>query len=163
MMASMRSSGTAEVLQELRHLAVLRLEEGYSQEEVAEFLDVSRRTVGRWWHAWQHQGPQGLRLQPGRGRRCKLSEPQTEQVLDWLDHNPSHFGFPTEQWTAPRVAGLIQQRFGITMNPRYLNDWLKRHGVTPQMPQRQAQERNPQLIAGWIRYPWPRIKKRPGS
>ena len=32
---------------------------------------------------------------------------------------------PTELWTGPRLAHLIQQEFGIRLNPRYLSAWLR--------------------------------------
>lgn len=162
-MGPMQMAWDARVLEHLRHLAVRRWQEGYSAQEIAEFLDVSPRTVQRWWQAWREQGEAGLPLRPGGGRHPKLTPQQTEQVLGWLDQPPSAFGFSTEQWTAPRLAEILRQRLGVRMNVRYLNDWLRRHGVTPQIPGRQAQERDEELIAGWIRYQWPRIKKRPAN
>lgn len=161
MILAMVDPWTGETSERLRWLAILRLEEGERQEDVADFLGVSVRTVQRWWQAWRAEGFDGLRRKPGSGRPCILDPQQTEQVLDWMDRQPSHFGFPTERWTAPRVAWLIHQHFGLTLNHRYLNDWLRRHGVTPQIPQRQAQERGDEtLIQGWLRHQWPRLKKR---
>jgi transposase len=66
----------------------------------------------------------------------------------------------TERWTAPRLAFLIERSFGIRLHPRYVNQWLTNHGVTPQIPERQPRERNQALIDAWTRYQWPRIKKR---
>jgi transposase len=161
MIASMQQPWTVESLEPLRRLAVQRVLDGASPGEVADFLNISVRSVQRWVRGWQESGDVALVSRPKPGRPPKLTERQTETVLDWMDRDPSPFGFPTERWTAPRVAWLIQQHFGLTMNHRYLNDWLRCHGVTPQIPQRQAQERGDDtLIQGWLRYQWPRIKKR---
>lgn len=153
---------SAEVLEQMRRLAMLRLEEGYSQAEVAEFLDVSPRTIRRWWRAWQSEGEASLPPGPRSGRPAKLTARQTERVLGWLDRHATEFQFLTERWTAVRLAGLIERHCGVVMNPRYLNDWLRAHGVTPQMPGRQARQRDEKLIAGWTRHQWPRIKKSAG-
>jgi transposase len=92
-----------------------------------------------------------------------LDAAQSAEVLGWPGGSASDFGFTTDQWTAPRVAGLIETRFGVVMNHRYLNDWLRRRGVTPQMPEPKAVERDERAIEAWVRYRWPRVKKRRGN
>ena len=63
------------------------------------------------------------------------------------------------------MASLIERRWGVRMNHRYLNDWLWRHGrVTPQVPERRPRERDEGAIRRWIDGRWPLIKKRrPGA
>ena len=151
---------TAEQWQCLRHLAVARCSQGNSQVDVARFLGVSLRAVQRWLHRYRLQGGDGLHDRHRVGRPPKLSEAQARQVLGWLERSPTEFGFVTERWTAPRLVALIDQFFDISMNARYLSDWLKRRGITPQVPQRRARERNQQVIDDWIARQWPRIKKR---
>jgi transposase len=71
------------------------------------------------------------------------------------------FGFVTDRWTAPRVALLIEDRFGVRMHHRYLNDWLwRRGGITPQVPERRPVERDERAIRRWLDERWPAIKKR---
>ena len=81
-------------------------------------------------------------------------------VLHWLDRRPTEFGFVTERWTAPRVASVIRHRLGVSMNPRYLNTWLRERGITPQVPPRLARERDESVIAHWLTHTWPGIKKK---
>lgn len=150
---------TALMLEQTRLLAVLRLADGWSQQEVADFLDVRPRSVRRWHRDFRLRGEAGLASKRGRGRPCKLDSEQAAQILSWLDRSACEFGFPTDRWTAPRVGSVIRRRFGVGMNHRYLNDWLARQDVTPQMPQRQPRERNQKLIDAWVQQQWPRIKK----
>jgi transposase len=154
---------TAQMLEQVRLLAMLRLADGWSQQEVAQFLGVSVRTVRRWRRRFRREGEAGLAPKPGRGRPPKLSDAQAEQVLSWVERSPCEFGFATERWTAPRLGCVIEQSFGVHLNHRYLNDWLRRRGVTPQMPQRQPRERDQALIDAWVARQWPRIKKRPAT
>jgi transposase len=151
---------TAPVPEQVRLLALLRLAEGLTQQDVAEFLGISTRSICRWQSRLRDHGQAGLLDRSRSGRPPKLDAKQVEQVLSWLDRSACEFGFATERWTAPRVAWVIEQAFGVRLNHRYLNDWLRRHGITPQMPQRQPRERDETLIEAWVRQQWPRIKKR---
>jgi transposase len=152
---------TAPFAEQVRILALLRWSQGWTQEEVAEFVGVHPRTVRRWRGRLRREGESGLSNRPRSGRPPKLSAAQTEQVLGWVEQNPRDFGFVTQRWTAPRLTAVIEEAFGVQLNHRYFNDWLRRHGVTPQIPERRPRERDPLLIEAWIRHQWPRIKKKP--
>ena len=159
----MRDKGSPEEHERRRLLAVQRVLEGYSTEEVAEFLGVDPRSVRRWIAAYREGGGQGLLSRPVSGRPPKLKATQEKIVRRWLADSPREHGFETELWTAPRVGQLIREEFGIQLNPRYLSTWLRERGFTPQKPQRVPRERDPKAIAAWLESDWPRIKKRPGD
>ena len=132
----MRTQGSPEELEHRRRLAVQRLTEGYSADEVAEFLDVSPRTVWRWLALFRGHGPEGLWARPVPGRPRKLTTTQEKIVLRWLRDNPTGTRVRHRTMDAPRLVQLIQQEFGISFNPRWLSSWLRDHGFTPQKPQR---------------------------
>jgi transposase len=102
-----------------------------------------------------------LKAKPHPGRPPRLSASQERQVLQWFRRSPREFGFPTDLWSAPRVTGLIQRKFGKEFHPHYINQWLAERRVTPQKPERQARERNDREVRRWLRKEWPRIKKSP--
>ncbi len=149
--------------EQLRRLAVLMVRDGDAPEDVADLLEISERSVWRWLSRWRRRGrlgDAGLVTRPGRGRPPKLTGRQAAQVLRWINSSPCDFGFATERWTAPRVASVIEQRMSVRMNHRYLNEWLRVRGITPQVPPRLARERDEGLIAAWVAHVWPDIKKR---
>jgi transposase len=152
---------TADAAGYVRRLAVARVKAGYTQVSVARILGVGQRTLRRWVFQDRRGGEAALASRAPGGRPPKLDGRKTAAVLGWLGRSPREFGFVTERWTAPRVAELIRREWGVSMNHRYLNSWLARHGVTPQIPARQAQERDEQGIIRWVRYVWPHIKKGP--
>ena len=153
----------ADPLASLRRLAVRRVDEGHSQVEAAELLGVSTRSIRRWIAADRDGGAKALMTKARPGRPSKLTDEQVTQILGWLnDASPCDFGFPTERWTAPRVASLIERRFGVPMNHRYLNRWLRRHGISPQVPEQVARERDEPAVRRWVTHVWPWIKKKPG-
>jgi transposase len=151
----------AAALEHLRRLAMARLDEGYQPRDVAAFLEVSVRSVQRWAQVRDLHGEEALLMRPRPGRPPKLDAAQAAQVVSWLEENPCDFGFPTQRWTARRVAELIAKELGVQMHHRYLSRWLRRRGITPQIPVRVAQERDEAEVRWWVRTVWPRIKKKP--
>jgi transposase len=158
----MMTKGTPAEWARRRRLAVQRLRLGYTQQEVANFFDVHPRSVQRWMQAYREGGMAGLKAKPHRGRPPRLSSQEERQVLQWFRRSPREFGFPTDLWSAPRVADLIQRQFGKKFHPHYLNQWLAERRITPQKPERQARERDDREVRRWLREDWPRIKKSPG-
>jgi transposase len=162
-MAPMRTEGPPNELENRRRLAVQRVLEGYSTQEVADFLGVDPSSVRRWVAAFRNRGAEGLVARPASGRPPKLTLTQEKIIRRWLHDSPSEHGFKTELWTAPRLARLIHEEFGILLNPRYLSAWLRDRGFSPQKPGRVPRERDPEAIAAWLESDWPRIKKRRGG
>lgn len=154
----MRTRGSAQELEGRRRLAVQRLQEGYTKAAVARFLGVHLRTVRRWHTRFREDGDDGLAAQPHPGRPPYLKPHQERRALTWLRKNPRSFGFATELWSAPRLAQVIERKFRVRFHPRYLNTWLKRRGITPQKPERQARQRDPAAIDRWLTHEWPRIQ-----
>jgi transposase len=156
---------TANELEQARGLTIQLFLEGQTPSEIAPLLGVSVRSVQRWIANWDAGGEQALLTRPRSGRPAKLTLSQKRQVLHWVaQRSPTAFGFASERWTAPRVALLIAQRFGVTMNHRYLNDWLRRHGpITPQVPERKVYQRDELQIHAWMQEQWPRVKKTPDA
>src|SRR4051794_36978 len=161
----MRPHGSPELLEYRRVLAVRLAEAGLDAGEIAGVLDADVRSVQRWLRTAGSDpaGLAGLVAKPHPGRSPKLTDAQAERVLSWLDHSPTEFGFATDRWTAPRLAAVLERELHVTMNRRYLSDWVRRHGVSPQVPERVPREKDPVLVAGWVRHQWPRIKKRPAT
>ena|SRR5271166_2541191 len=159
MLLLMRPIGSPTELEHRRRLAVQRVLEGYATQEVADFLGVDGATVRRWVAAFRRHGEQGLAARPAAGRPRKLTTTQEKIIRRWLTEKPSEHGFPTELWTGPRLAHLIQQEFAVRLHPRYLTAWMRERGFTPQKPQRVPRERDPEAIHQWLTTQWPRIKK----
>jgi transposase len=156
----MRHKGSPEEHEHRRLLAVQRVLEGYSVEEVAEFLGVDPRSVRRWLAAYREGGGPSLLSRPVAGRPPKLTLSQEKIIRRWLAGSPGEHGFETELWTASRLGQLIQEEFDVRLNARYLSAWLRDRGFTPQKPQRVPRERDPKVIAAWLESDWPRIKKK---
>jgi transposase len=156
----MRNAGSPDALESRRYLAVQRVAEGYSTQEVADFLGVDPSSVRRWLAVCRRHGVDGLTARPVPGRTPKLTPSQEKIVLRWLSDSPTEYGFPTDLWSAPRLAQLIEPEFGVHFNPNYLSTWLRQRGYTPQKPRRVPREQDDEAIAQWLAEDWPRIKQK---
>lgn len=154
------NSWTDTELERRRFLAVQRVNQGYKQVEVAQFLGVDPRSVRRWMQTYRRGGWEALQAKGRPGRPPHLDATQSATVLGWIRQSPTAFGFPNELWTARRVAQLIRQHFGVSFNYRYLSAWLTERAITPQKPQRRARERDQKRIDRWVAEDWPRILKK---
>lgn len=144
----------------VRRIAVEMVEDGESVDEVAQTLGFAPRSVWRWMRAWNSGGAAALACAPRSGRPPKLTAEASASVLSWLERSPSEFGFVGERWTARRLAKVLLQEKKISLNHRYLSDWLGRHDITPQLPQRVPFERDEAKVAAWAAEQWSKIKKK---
>jgi transposase len=129
--SEMRTHGSPVELERRRRLAVQRVLEGYSTDEVAEFLGVDARSVRRWVAAYRQEGEPGLASRPTSGRPPKLTLTREKIIRPWLADSPTEHGFDTELGTAPRLARLIGEEFGIGLHPKSLSAWLRDRGSSP--------------------------------
>jgi transposase len=143
-----------------RRLAVEMAENGVSVQEVAELFGVAERSVWRWRRAFRAGGEGALATASRMGRPPKITREVAVKLLGWLNRSACDFGFVNDRWTARRLVCVLERESGILLNHRYLSDWLSRHEITPQMPQRVPRERDESNVAAWISGQWPLLKKK---
>jgi transposase len=135
--------------------------EGWSQVRIAEALGVSRGAVSKWFKAATTDGPQALLRRFAPGGVSRLNQEQLLQLDGWLrqEGGASAFGFVGEVWTRPRVARLIEGRFGVKYHPSQVGRILRKMGFSPQKPVKQARQRDEASVERWINEEWPALKK----
>ena len=151
---------TRSALAQRRFLAVQRVAEGLPATQVAEVLGVHRETVRLGVRTHRAGGDEALRGTPHPGRTPFLTPDQEAQVRTWLAQRPTALGFPTDRWTAARVAQLIRDRLGVTYHPNYLREWLTNRGYTPQKPKRRAKQQNPERVEEFLETTYPALQKK---
>ncbi len=72
---------------EWRRLHALELkEQGRSQQEIAEALNISKAAVSQWVTALREQGREALRSRPHTGAPRRLDTQEIERLPDCLSH-----------------------------------------------------------------------------
>jgi len=157
----MRPFGSPAELERRRLRALDLLKEGLLPVEVAQRVGVDRRSVRRWRASFDAEGRAGVEARPASGRPPKLTETQRTRLEKALVRGALAHGFGTDLWTCPRVAELIERRFGVEYHVDHIGRLLHGLGWSPQKPERRARERDEEGIRTWVKTVWPRVKKKP--
>src|SRR4051794_39150473 len=113
------AGGTEECLfsgdwREWRRLRAWRLKAiGWSQRNIAEAFGVSATAVSRWIALANDGGPSALLKCPSPGRSRLLTDQDCATLEALLAEGATSHGWPTNLWTAGRVAQVIKAHFQI--------------------------------------------------
>ena len=127
----MRPKGSAEALEVRRRIAGKLLQEGMGIREVARLVGASSSSVCRWNKALQQGGMEALKAKPHPGRPPRLTPEQKQELEEILLKGPQASGFPTDLWTLPRVAKVIERNFGVKYHPGQVGAHPEGDGVEP--------------------------------
>src|ERR1700685_910787 len=130
-----------------------------AQASVARELKVSRMSVSRWHRQWKKSGMEALKAAPRAGRRPLLDSRHMHRVQAALRKGSRAHGFSADLWTLPRVATVIERIAGVRYHPGHVWKILGAMNWTLQKPERQAKERNSDLVDYWKTVRWPELKK----
>jgi transposase len=135
-------------------------QQGWSQQQIAEALGVSKGAVSQWMkRARDGGGAQALKRRPAPGARPRLSEQQRARLPELLARGAETHGFRGELWTCERVAMVIWREFGVSYHPAHVSRSLKALRQSLQKPQRRANQRDEEAIERWKEERWPSLKR----
>lgn len=148
----------------LRQQSIRLRQQSKPVAEIAEYLGVSRSTVGKWWAQYNQHGEAAL-VQDTRGRRAGEGQiineaKQARLRKSILDGYPEDYGIESALWTRRAVQSLIAHQCDVSMPIRTVGDYLKRWGYSPQRPLKRAYEQDPEAVAAWLEAEYPAIEQR---
>ncbi|KPI10127.1 Winged helix-turn helix domain containing protein, partial [Actinobacteria bacterium OV450] len=73
------------------------------------------------------------------------------------DYTPEDLLLGGPLWTRPLVAELIRMVTGVTMTERGVGKWLRRHGFSPQRPERRSYRQDQAKVDAWLEDEYPAI------
>lgn len=132
-----------------------------SRAEIARRLGASEVSVHRWYYAWREGGTTALKKAGRAGRKPRLDKADLKALDQVLREGAVAHGFPTELWTLPRIARVIEDITGERYHPGHVWRILRGLNWTLQRPARKAKERNEAEVQRWVAQEWPRVKKTP--
>ena len=135
--------------------------DGLSSGAIAHLLDAPRSKVSQWLSDYEHFGYEALLEGQRSGRPGQLTQQQQVQLEDIIDSGPTSWGFLSGVWSAPMVARVITEEFGIDYTARHVRRLLHQWGFSVQRPRRKLMRANPGEQNRWRRYTYPRLKKKP--
>ena len=102
--------------------ALLWLDEGCSQEEVAHRLGVDSRTVRRWVKTFRKSGLDGVCVIAHEGRKCTLTDVQLEGLEQEIKAGSFHNAKQARQW--------IVDNYSVKYSLSATKELLRRLGAT---------------------------------
>ena len=134
-----------------------------SQADAAAQYGVSSNTMSQWVSLYREQGEAGLAVQPqgrpeGSGRALSAEQGQAIRQLV-VDSMPCDHDIASATWTRQAVAELIVKRMGVDMTLQGVGQYLRRWGLTPQKPARQAREQDPEEVREFVEQTLPEVKE----
>ncbi|MBI4371465.1 MAG: transposase [Elusimicrobia bacterium] len=154
-----RPMGSPAQLEQRRLRALELLKAGHGALWVSRKIGCARSAVYAWQESFRKDGEQGLKAKPVPGRPIRLNALQRKQLARILLSGATKSGYPSEMWTARRVAEVTEKRFGVDYHPNHMWRFLRSLGWSCQKPIKRARERDEAAIEHWKRYEWPSIKK----
>ena len=98
----------------LRLLAAIAYRNGVTQQELAAWLGVERKTIYNWFTRIDPENvPESVRDEPRPGRPRKLDPAQQEALARALEDPPTEVGFDENRWTAPVLRDYVQETFDV--------------------------------------------------
>jgi transposase len=137
--------------------------DGWTHQEIAEALGVTKGAVSQWMTRVALEGEEGLRARPHLGATPKLSPEQMQVIPESLSHGAEAYGFRGEVWTCARIREVIKREFAVSYHKDHVSRLLKALGWTPQKPAERAAQRDEQKIIEWREETWPELKKKRGE
>lgn len=148
----------------IRERAVSAVIAGQSHREVARTMGIERAVVSKWVRWWRDGGWEGLKhRRRGRvaGEQQALKPWQQALIVNLIrDKHPDQLKLPGFLWTSDAVMELIDRKFGVRLAPRSVRRYLANWGFTPQVPARQALERDAEAVRRWLEVEYPKIKRK---
>lgn len=97
-----------------RLVAAIAYKNGVSQTELADWFDVRRRTIHRWFERIE-TGPLDRAIHDGDrpGRPRKLDESELAQVRETLRSSPGATGYDAATWTPDLLRRHLETTFGV--------------------------------------------------
>lgn len=141
-----------------RFHAVLLNAAGYSSGQIAALLQAPRSRISAWLARYEQDAWEGLLEGLHSGRPPALDALDRLLLADILDSGPVAYGFVSGVWTAPMVARVIHEEFGVQFHPSHVCRLLHELDFSRQYPHQPLAYADPLEQARWRQHIYPRIK-----
>lgn len=98
-----------------RARAVLKLVEGKTRMEVAQFLGINVKTLDKWQKAFRGLGINGLRTVPQKGNNNKLPLKSKEAIKKTINKkSPEELRLKGKFWTVALLKQYVKNKYAVT-------------------------------------------------
>ena len=113
-----------------RLLSLAAILDGMSRADAARIGGMDRQTLRDWVHRFNEAGPEGLLDNWSKGPAPRLSAAQKEELARIVETGPDREIDGVVRWRRVDLKRVINERFGVDYNERYVGTLLKRLGFS---------------------------------
>lgn len=147
-----------EVLEHYRFRAIDLYKEGRKINDIADFFGVHRGSVSLWISTYKRYGKEKLKSKKAKGPNFKFSVKEIGSLLNLLRDEATAHGFETPLWTCKRMQDIMKKNTGKKLHTTNIMRLLRRIGLSPQKPQRNAIQKDERAVKQWLEEEWPKIR-----
>lgn len=130
----------------LRLVAAIAYKNGVTQSELADWLDVERKTIYNWLTRMGREDLETAIVNEHRaGRPRKLSDDQLDTLKSALQHPPSEVGYGVPAWTTDIFQQFIEDRFEIDYSRPSCRRLMKEAGLRHKTASQVAADADPEI------------------
>lgn len=104
-----------------RVLILLLLNDGKTQQEIADFLGCSLRKVAYWCVHGDPENLESLKDERMKGNAKKVTQEYIDKLLETVDTEPKDLGYDFGRWTTARLATYLKEQTGIQLSSRQVS------------------------------------------
>jgi len=119
--------------------------------KIAEYFDVSEKTMKRWVVKYLTDGTDGLEIKERSGRPPKLDQQSLKEVISKVKEDHERV------WVARHICGLILIMFSVIYSVKYLPALLTKMGLSFHKAVHYLVKRKEEKRAQWIKEKLPAI------
>lgn len=152
-----------EVRADRRRLAFRKLDEGWDKNEIADLVEVHRKTVDGWQRnrkILEKNGYHGQKRGNPNDRRILDDEMQKRILSVIQDSLPDEQGISAYLWSRKAISEFVEQEYDIILIPQCVSRYAHLWGLSPQRPKKQASEQDAQKVKKWLEETYPYIVTR---
>jgi transposase len=109
-----------------RILILLLLNDGKTQEQIADFIGCSKNKVCYWCVHGDPDNFKSLEDERMKGNHQKATEKYIEILLETIEKEPEELGYEFGRWSAQRLAIYLEERTGIKLSGSQVRRILSR-------------------------------------
>jgi len=144
-----RAAKETRARQRTRLLAAVHRKQGKSIDEIAEAVQMHRRSVQDILHRFIERGVQAAESLPKAGRPKRLKRSQLRDLRGRLLRPPAANGFTESFWSTRLVLALVKREYHIAYDASHLRRLLHELGFSVKTPRPKHYKSSPREVAAF--------------
>lgn len=145
------------VKQTIKILALLMLAREIPENNIADICGITLRTLYNWRNDFLVKGMCSLVPPKRKGCPSRLSKEQKEELKQIILDGPEKSGFCRGTWISAMILTLIEKKYKVNYNCRYVCDLLKNMGLSYQKGKYISDKYDSQERVLWKNEKWPNL------